>query len=179
MNERTTHDSARDVDQILDERAQALAKVVETASQDVGETHVVVRVGDEPFALPVHVLRRVIRRPRLTPLYGAPPQFCGLARVSGEIVAVIHAGSLLGIGSDDPAEILLVLESPLGLVGWLVHRLDGFRQIHEYDLALGFVPTGGGTARIARATTKDLVTLVNPDALFNHPGLRLLRREAS
>ena len=72
-------------------------------------TYLVVKVGDERYAIAVEEVREVRTGLDPTPLPGAPPAVLGLENVRGEVIPVVDLGGLIGAGArDDPAAIVVV-----------------------------------------------------------------------
>lgn len=78
---------------------------------------VLLPVGDDLYAVPVGWVREVIPAPPLTPLVTAPPLVLGLFNLRGEIVPLLDAAALLGLGSVGAVAFVLVLQSRDGLAG--------------------------------------------------------------
>jgi purine-binding chemotaxis protein CheW len=78
---------------------------------------ILVPVGADLYAVPIGWVREVVIAPPLTRLVTAPPVVLGLFNLRGEIVPLLDAASLLGIGRIDTVAFALVLHSDLGPVG--------------------------------------------------------------
>lgn len=72
-------------------------------------TYLVVKVGDERYAIAVQEVREVRTGLDPAPLPGAPPVVLGLEKVRGEVMPVVDLGALIGAGApDEPAAIVVV-----------------------------------------------------------------------
>ncbi|MGI5860638.1 MAG: chemotaxis protein CheW [Myxococcales bacterium] len=83
------------VQEILDERARALARVP-APRRAAGRLELVAfRLGQERYALESAYVRRLLRRARLTETPGAPAPLRGLINLQGEVVAVFDLAAVL------------------------------------------------------------------------------------
>ncbi|MBI5546308.1 MAG: chemotaxis protein CheW [Deltaproteobacteria bacterium] len=158
---------------VLEKRAQALAQAPKT----LGERRLIctvalVGIGPEVFGVPVTGLREIVRAPPLTPLPGLPAWLPGIVQIRGEILSAVHMARWLGIAESAPPQYLAVLEGfelPLGL---LVGSVLAFRDIWAEDLASGLSEDERGQRPVS-GTTRDLVSILDLEALVRSPDLRL------
>jgi len=66
-------------------------------------------VGDELYAVPIHNFREVVAEPRVTRIPVAPPEVMGLVNVRGEIVPLFDAAALLSTGKTATASFAAVV----------------------------------------------------------------------
>ncbi len=78
---------------------------------------ILVPVGADLYAVPIGWVREVVIAPALTRLVTAPAMVLGLFNLRGEIVPLLDAASLLGVGHTDSVAFALVLHTHLGPVG--------------------------------------------------------------
>jgi chemotaxis signal transduction protein len=76
-----------------------------------------VRVGDDPYAVPIEVAREVLAATSITSLPTAPSSVLGLCNVRGEIIPVFDTGVLLGLGPIPLIASVAIIETPLGPAG--------------------------------------------------------------
>ncbi|TFD80194.1 hypothetical protein E3T54_03795 [Cryobacterium sp. Sr8] len=80
-------------------------------------------VGVDLYAVPIERIEEVVVAPTLTRLVTAPSHVLGLFNLRGQIVPLIDAAALLGLGSVEPAAFVVVLQSRQGLIGLAVTDL--------------------------------------------------------
>jgi purine-binding chemotaxis protein CheW len=77
---------------------------------------ILVPVGADLYAVPIDWVREVVTAPPLTRLVTAPAMVLGLFNLRGEIVPLLDAATLLGVGHIDAVAFALVLHTHLGPV---------------------------------------------------------------
>ena len=97
------------------------AAVVDTAPRPEGEPHLGVFIGTELYGLPLGRLREVARLTTLRRVPGAAPHVAGLVNLRGEIMCVLDARAILGLGpASSPASGFVIalrdFDYPVGLV---------------------------------------------------------------
>lgn len=101
-----------------------------------------------------------------TPVPGAPPVFAGVINVHGEIRPVIDLKRLLGMETveDGPARVILLRKDGREM-GLQINSMEHIRWIGAGEFeAIGNGSAGG--SRYLRGSTKDLLMLLNTEALF-------------
>jgi purine-binding chemotaxis protein CheW len=160
----------RDTGDVAPELNELLVRRAERARQkpaDSEEENVLLvaefPVGEETYAIPLHVLRAAVPLKMVTPVPLSPPHVIGILRFQGQIVTALSLASLLGGRGwrEDPAVLLVVdpgfghlvaldcerIPKPVGLPHALVEEarsrsggpvceitLPGMRQVHLLDL---------------------------------------------
>jgi purine-binding chemotaxis protein CheW len=129
-------DELSGADEVLEERAQALAAVPPAPAE--GETLAVllVRLGAGQYALDMAVLRSIQRVDGLTPVPNVPAFVAGILNVRGEMVTVLDLAVALGVAksnpsdpaSETPPQVVLV-DAPQGRVGLLVDEVLGTQAV--------------------------------------------------
>ncbi|MCA1823198.1 MAG: chemotaxis protein CheW [Mycobacteriales bacterium] len=95
-------------------------------------SHVVVRLGEARFALPMDAVAEVGRLPALTRVPGVPPWVAGVANWRGRVLGIIELRGLLGIPADADAgqsARLVLLQQGGAAVGVLTDRVDGVIEV--------------------------------------------------
>ncbi|MCU1658360.1 MAG: chemotaxis protein CheW [Pseudonocardiales bacterium] len=75
---------------------------------------VLLPLGDDLYAVPVEWVREVITAPPITRLLTAPASVLGLFNLRGEIVPLLDAAVLLGVGETKAIAFCIVLNSERG-----------------------------------------------------------------
>lgn len=85
--------------------------------------HLLVRVGDERYALRAHDVIEVGRVGELTPVPGSPRAVMGVQSLRGLVLPVIDLGAVLGLSPSDERSGVVVVEDSRGPVGLAVDAL--------------------------------------------------------
>lgn len=107
--EATRH--AKDKEHILHERAVHLAQTAEEEEHGDKTQLLLVRLGDEWYALNVANVREILHQVRITRVPCAPAYVAGVVSVRGEIVSVCDLNATLGVvseGEDQERPIVVV-----------------------------------------------------------------------
>lgn len=124
------------------------------------------RVGDEPLAVALGVVREVVRLPPLSRVPLAPEALLGLANIHGAAVPVLSVSALLGGPAGAPNRLIVVEQGEtLGLAVDEVSRLSagqvaGGRLLDPAELVARCLPGRASPARPGRAEAAS-----RPDAL--------------
>jgi twitching motility protein PilI len=166
---------------ILEQRARTLSQPL-ARSGDAGETAeilVFTRAGDRFGVEAVRVAEALPPGP-LTRLPGARPFLAGAIQHRGRILGVFDLGRLLGLAPapgpgpsppSDASPVRVVVVHALGMTfGLLADEVSGVVRLDARDLAAGEA-TGRGRQAWLRATTADMVTILDLDALAKDPRL--------
>ena len=158
---------------ILEKRARALAQV--PLAQDGSPlvcSVALVGVGPEVFGVPIEAMHEIVRVPPITALPGLPAWLPGIVQIRGEVFGVVDLGEWFGIAEGREERYLVVLggfKVPLGL---LVGSVLGFRDVRADEIASG-LRDGDCGVRPVSFTTRDLVSVLDLDALARSPDLTL------
>ncbi len=142
-----------------------------SAGEDARQV-IVLGIEMERYGIDIHDVAEVLPQVRITPLPGAPAVFAGVINVHGEIRPVMDLRRLLGmdaVRNGDPARVI-VLRCNGRQMGLQIDSVEQIRRIDPIELE----STGGGEAGIAghgtsqyiKASTRDLLMLLNTEALF-------------
>lgn len=160
-----------DAQQLLAERARALAAplIAEEQVDTIGA--LLVAVGKECFALELRHVHSIERTVELTPLSGVPEAWAGIANVHGTLYAILDLGRYLGVATDeDVAGGMLVLVHGAGIdVGLLVDDVSDVTRLRADEV--GPSPNAGRGRRVVQGVTAELVALVDLDVLLSDPDL--------
>jgi len=168
MSAEPTAESASDARAILERRAERLARVKTVRSGErTAEQIAVIEVGRQRVGLPTARLRELLARPPLARVPGLPAWIPGIVQIRGELMCVIDLGRRLGIESDAEPLRMAVLAGSRGPVGILAHRVVGFRDVAQDELAETYVGSDAAGRRFVRAITRDLVTILDTDTLLD------------
>ena len=119
------------------------------------------RVGEDTYAVPIEVAREVLGATTVTPLPTAPPSVLGLCNVRGEIIPVFDTGVLLGLTAVTSTTAVAIIETALGPAGLAIsdtgEAVELGEQVGQTDAA--------GTAG-AFAVPDGLAALIDVEALL-------------
>lgn len=149
-------------DQVLELRAERLRRSGRREDRHrVVEEIAVLAVGNERVGIPVAGLRELVPCPPIAALPGLPPWLTGVVQIRGELISVVDLARWLDIPSDQVPDRLAVVEGPSGALGLLAHRVLGFRELADEDLADDHVGTSPVAGRLLRGMTNDLVAILD------------------
>lgn len=96
--------------QILKVRAEQLALTPQEASQELTQVVLVVRAGQELYALPAHQMGLVRSLPTLTRLPGLHAVIAGMISLQGHVLSVLDLAALLGDAPDEQAWYIVIYQ---------------------------------------------------------------------
>jgi len=128
---------------------------------------VVAQLGRDSVGVPVGFLREILRMPPLTALPSLPPEFLGLVQIRGELVSVVDLGRLLGLTEARQDGSLVVVEQEGRSLGLATDAVLGVRQVFRDELTRDSDETIFGGGDLLRATTRDLLSILDPEKLLN------------
>lgn len=114
---------------IYRERAGRLACRARPAAVAAAVPSLIVRIGEERFAIELGELTEVIGTGACTPVPGSPPQLAGVINLRGEIVLVWDLARLLGASPGRDGGCIVFMRSGGGVAGLRVDRADEIRQL--------------------------------------------------
>ncbi|MCP4660962.1 MAG: chemotaxis protein CheW [bacterium] len=164
---------------LLERRARQLAAVPEKQiDRRVAATVAVVAVGKERFGIPVDGLRGILKAPPIAHLPGMPEWLPGIVQVRGELISALDLGRWFQVAGPAEPAFLAVVEGSRGALGLLVESVEGFREVEEEEIAQKLTAAPRAAGRPIRATTRDLVTLLDVERLLESPQI-VMGREPS
>jgi purine-binding chemotaxis protein CheW len=119
--------------------------------------HVLVDIGNAPFAVPADAYVELFSLPGLMPAPGAPAYVLGLANVRGTILPVVDVGARLGgpSGAVGEASAVLRLRFEAGDVGILVDAVRDFVDVESEPVPLLDDQPGTLGGRVASVVRTD------------------------
>ena len=132
---------------------------------------ILVPVGADLYAVPIGWVREVVTSPPLTPLVTAPAMVLGLFNLRGEIVPLLDAASLLGVGNIESVAFALVLQTHLGPVALSATAFPERAQLDE-PVGPSEIANGVGSYRV----NDNLAVLLDVEALLNSVTLDVLQQ---
>lgn len=129
-------------------------------------TFVTFRVGNQTFALPLNVVRQVVRLPALTPIAGAPSLIAGLLDFHGLLLPVLVGHHLLDQPlsvSLDSMVIILSTDDEQPRLGLLVDEVYGVQQAQPGDLAP--LSLGSPVLSASLRSAEGVIPVLDPAAL--------------
>ncbi len=161
------------LESILAERAKRIAQ--EASKEALGEVEVrvaVVEVGPERFGIPVDGLKGIIDSPPVARLPGTPAWIKGIAQVRGDILCVVDLATWFELGSLRVRQPLLaIVEGPEGDLGLLFDMVVEVRDIKRQELVETSEKAKAQQGRPIRASTRDLISILDLECLFESPDL--------
>jgi purine-binding chemotaxis protein CheW len=89
----------------------------------VTSSHLLVRIDDERYALPIRDVIEVARLSELTPVPGAPSAVLGVHNLRGQLVPVIDLGAVVGMARSDARSAVVIVDDASDLAGLAVDAL--------------------------------------------------------
>jgi purine-binding chemotaxis protein CheW len=168
-------DGARE---ILEERARALARPLQT-DEPVEEVELVVlAVGSERYGVDSAKVQEVRPLGELTPVPGAPPFWAGVVNVRGTLYPVLDLGRYFDLPGAEAGEgtqkVVLVAAAGLA-VGLMVSDASGVRRLPADAVGPSLEGVSEVVSASVRGVTEDLLAILDVEALLQDP--RLLVRE--
>jgi purine-binding chemotaxis protein CheW len=156
---------ATEIERVLQQRAEALARPVEgDDSREPTAEMLVLVVGVERFGIPVRRVREV--RPLGTPagVPGLPGDWAGLINLRGALLPVLDVRRFLGVEesvfSDPPQAV--VVSGPTVEAALMVDAVQGVQRFKASDIG----PSPNGTSSVVLGVTTDLVSVLDVDRLL-------------
>jgi purine-binding chemotaxis protein CheW len=111
------------------------------------------QIARQQYALPLDVVREIVRLPALVPLAGAPPTLCGLLNLRGRYLPIMDGGALVGepIEYDLNSQIVIAGRG-LAELGLLTDKVRGVCSVAAEQV----VPISRGDAAPFLASVFDL-----------------------
>lgn len=119
------------------------------------------RIGDDTYAVPMQTAREVVAAPVVTKLPTAPASVLGVCNVRGEIIPVFDTGVLLGVRSMSTFGAVAVIETALGPAGLAMSDIGASVELGEQVAATETPGTAG-----AHVLGSGLAVLVDTEALL-------------
>jgi purine-binding chemotaxis protein CheW len=161
--------SARDVRDVLHERARILARPIGTSAAD--DDHVEFlefAVAGERYGIETAHIREVATVTALTRIPGTPAFIGGIATLRGQILSVLDIGRLFDLPDRGEAlpEKLVVLEGAGMPVGILAAAILGMRAVPLSEIETSLPTLTGGHAPYLRGVDRTGVAILDAAALL-------------
>lgn len=162
--------TARDMRQVLRDRAQVLARPIGVGpGTDDQVEFLEFAVADERYGIETVHIREVATVNALTPVPGTPAFVGGVATVRGQILSVLDIGRLFDLpdfGGAPPGK-LVVLEGPDNMpVGILAAAIIGVRTVSPSEIETALPTLAGGRAAYLRGVDRTGVAILDGAALL-------------
>jgi purine-binding chemotaxis protein CheW len=172
------------VQQVLEERARALARPPDDHAAGDEVELVVLTVGVERYGIDVRQIREVRPVAGLAPVPGTPGWWSGLVNLRGSLCPVLSLRRYLRLADPDPdpdpeddgAGVLVVVTAPF-TAALLVDAAAEIRRCPAADLQPAPGATGDRSQAAIKAVTGDLLQVLDPAVLLADPAL-VVGREA-
>ena len=164
---------APDIQRILADRAQALARSIE--AEPVGEhiDLVVLTLGAERYGVDVQYVQEIRPLGALTPVPGAPRIWAGVVNLRGHLYPILNLRRYLeqeGEGATESGNVVLVAAAGL-TVGLLADAMCEVRRVPRTEIAPLLADAAGIRHPIVLGVTTDWITLLDVAALLADPRL--------
>jgi chemotaxis signal transduction protein len=159
------------IEAVWRERANRLSERPVFVGAGQGAVQVVVLgIGTERYGIDIPDVAEILPQVRITPLPGAPAAFAGVINVHGEIRPVADLRRLLGMDAvrkGDPSRVI-VLRCNGREMGLQIDSVEQIRRIDPVELESGGDAGAAGplTSQYVKTSTRDLLMLLNTEALF-------------
>ena len=131
--------------------------------------HLVLRIGDQRFAMPAEHIEDVIPESRPRPLGALPAHMPGVIRLHGRWIPAVNPLPLLGmVGA--PGTAAAILHRGTQTYALLIDGAEGVLMVDEDEILTDHDAVGGTRSFIEDGTGP--VTLLDADALFHAPAPR-------
>ena len=97
----------------------------------MSRAHLLVRLGDERYALPVEAVREVAPVGELTRVPGAPDAVLGVRNLRGQVVPILEVASLLGVGLGGAPRWAVIVEGGAERAGVAVDEALDVRTLGD------------------------------------------------
>lgn len=160
---------------VLEERARTLSQPLARTGDAGATTEILVftRAGDR-FGVEAVRVAEALPPASLTPLPGARPFLAGVIQHRGRILGVFDLGRLLSLPITAAAgsSVRVVVVQAMGMTfGLQADEVSGVMRVDARDVAAASAETSGGRQAWLRATTADMVSILDLDALARDPRL--------
>lgn len=150
-------------------RARKLASSEATAQREAPmDTIIVLEIASERVGVSLSAFEEIAPLTRVAELPGMPHWLAGVAQVRGRIVPVLDLQNWLNLSGVSHPRYLAVMRAGINVMATLVDAVNDIRELYRHEIADAIAPD---PTRGRRATTTDLVTLLDIDVLLKHPDL--------
>jgi chemotaxis signal transduction protein len=127
---------------------------------------IVLGIGKERYGIYLQDVAEVLLPVLATRVPGAPAFVSGVINVHGEILPVLDLMRLLGIETARNGDLVrvILLRKEGRMMGLQIDSVEQIRWIGSEDLSLA--EADAGSVRYSKGSTKDLLILLNTEALF-------------
>jgi purine-binding chemotaxis protein CheW len=168
--------TVEEVRRILEERARALARPLQSEEQEETVALVELLLGAERYGVDIRKVRETHPLGRFCPVPGIPDFWAGIVNIRGTLYPCLDLRRYLGLEDDGGSSTSkrLVLVTGAGLtVGLIVDDAPAVRRVPAREIG---PPLSGGTETGRNATsgvTRDLLAVLDVDAMMADPRLAI------
>jgi purine-binding chemotaxis protein CheW len=162
------------VEEILAQRAAALAKPVEEEAP-ADTLHLVLLVlGEERYGVDVTTVLGVEPVPELTPIPGAPSPWIGVINIRGTLVPVLDTHAYMETRTDEPAteeaKVVLVSDGRM-TVGLLVDDVANITRVSADAIRPAIGGKKSQHADVVRGVTPEMAAILDVEKLLSEASL--------
>lgn len=166
---------ATTVEQVLRERARALATPL--GSAETGDLLEVIqfRWGKETYAIESRYVREAYRLRDITRVPCTPHWILGLVNVRSQVLAVVDIRSFLGLSTPPPQpdSRLLILQDHAGQFGMLVDFIEGILQLEQDSIGPASVLGPNVREEYVLGVTPERLILLSGQSIVSDPRLEV------
>ena len=159
--------------QILQARAERVARVSGEGEADDSITGLMVNVHDQTYVIPIDSLTTVYERVSVVPLPSVPPFVAGIANLRGHIIPVLDLAVLLNVPGTTTTDLmmLVVAANREMTVAFHVDRIGDVTNYNRDNLTP--VPANFETAQglYLQGILADGTAVLDVEAILNDPAL--------
>ncbi|MES0371936.1 MAG: chemotaxis protein CheW [Mariprofundaceae bacterium] len=166
---------SRKEQEILRERAEALAREKVLPESESKESYLLFRLGEsEQYGIPWSHLVEVMPHQRLAAVPGTPSFVTGVFNRRGKILAVLNIHELIGVENSDKEVSIIIIKGAGMIVGIMVNELMGSQSYDPKNLAAPLASHKGTLkSDYVIGIDRGKTTLLDMDILLQDPALRV------
>jgi purine-binding chemotaxis protein CheW len=162
--------SVEELNQILKERAEALARVPAQTPENL--LHVLrVEIAGESYAVDVGLVREVRQVDRITPVPGVPRHFAGVINLRGEILTVLDIRPIFELEAPGRQGSIIVLSVDGRSVGLLADTAVRVLRLPADSIGPPLSTFTGARAEYVKGVASDGTVLLDVQRLLQDPQL--------
>jgi purine-binding chemotaxis protein CheW len=162
--------SNEELNRILKERAEALAKVPAETPENL--LHVLrVEIAGETYAVDVALVREVRQVDRITPVPGVPPHVAGVINLRGEILAVLDVRPIFELEARGRQGAVIVLNVAGRSVGLLADSAVRVLRLPADTVGPPLSTFTGARAEYVKGVASDGTVMLDAERLAQDPRL--------
>jgi purine-binding chemotaxis protein CheW len=162
--------SLETVQRLLQERAEALARLPATEAETAGDDFIVLSLGEERYGVDIRHVQEIQPLRGLAVVPGVPAGWAGLVNLRGRLVPVLDLRRALNLSGTTPVigRLVLVEAGGPGVALW-VDDVPGVRRLSSEEIRPPLDEIGGRA--LITGVTADYLSILSIEALLSDPRL--------